>query len=114
MSEEKCSGCGAIIDHECSSDYVEWECRSYRHTYLQGTATMTAFVPSRVCLQIAELKAAVAHERRVANDVLRSWEVERKSNAKMEAALETAADNLQATAIELAAAEAALAAKEEK
>ena len=50
--------------------------------------------------RVAELEAALAHERQVANDVLRSWEVERKSNAKMEARIE-----------EL---EAALAAKEEK
>ena len=48
----------------------------------------------------AKLKAALAHERQVANDMLRSWKVERKSNAEMEARIE-----------EL---EAALAAKEAK
>jgi len=71
--------------------------------------------------RVAELEAALAHERRVANDVLRSWEVERKSNAAMEARIEELEAALAAASVrfqhilkERDDAKAALAAKEAK
>ena len=60
----------------------------------------------RAAALVEKLEAALAHERRVANDVLRSWEVERKSNAKMEARiaeLEEENAKLKAALMEIAA-----------
>ena len=107
MSEEKCPKCGA-----------RWLCTVAGRRFFECGGSTAGGLQACPVAQVAELEAALADERQVA---LRSWEMERASNAEMEARIEELEEEnaklkaaLAAENAELKARVAALAAKEEK
>jgi len=102
---EKCSGCGA-----------RWLCTVAGRRFFECGGSTAGGLQACPVAQVAELEAALADERQVA---LRSWEMERASNAEMEAEIEELEAALAAASVrfqhilkERDDAKAALAAKE--